>query len=131
MRPALIVIGLAVLGGCTAGGPRACTELGTKPMLVAELFFGRDTVTDTDWNGFLADTLTGRFPDGFTVVDGQGQWLDPERRVISHEASKYVVIAAADTAQSLQNLGVVMKSYEQRFHQQSVGLLLDHRCGAF
>ena len=120
-------LGLALLGGCVDSGPRACTELDTKPMLIAELFFGRDIegsagVTDADWNGFLADTL---------AVDAQGQWLDPERRAVSREATKYVVIAADDTAKSLQDLDAVMKNYERRFHQQSIGLLLDHRCGVF
>ena len=129
-------LGLALLGGCVDSGPRACTELDTKPMLIAELFFGRDIegsagVTDADWNGFLADTLAVRFPAGFTVLDAQGQWLDPERRAVSREATKYVVIAADDTAKSLQDLDAVMKNYERRFHQQSIGLLLDHRCGVF
>jgi hypothetical protein len=134
--PALILSGLLALAGCAMDGPRTCSALGTKPMLVAELFFGRDIagaagVTDAEWDSFVADTLGRRFPDGFTVLDAQGQWFDPERRTVSREATKYVVIAAADSSRSLDDLDFVMKDYERRFHQQSVGLLLDHRCGAF
>jgi hypothetical protein len=109
---------------------------GTRQMLVAELFMGRDIdgggrVSDADWNSYVADSLARYFPDGFTVIDGEGQWRDPATGVISHEDMKYVMVAATDNAITHNRLDQVVQDYKRRFRQQSVGLLLDHRCGAF
>jgi len=100
-------------------------------MLVAELFFGRDGIDQAAWDGYVADTLTAAFPDGLTVLDGYGQWRDPGTGKIAREPSTEVVIAAADAPASHAGLDRVIRAYEARFHQKSVGLLLDRRCGAF
>jgi hypothetical protein len=50
-----------------------------KPWMVAELLFGRGNVSDRNWDRFLADEVTPRFPDGLTVFDAKGQWRNPEK----------------------------------------------------
>lgn len=105
-------------------------------MLVAELFFGRDiggggNVSDQAWEEFLDQTLSAHFPDGFTVLDAQGRWRDPDTGKVGSEDTKYVVIAAPDTNSSRAGIDRTIIDYELRFSQKSVGLLLDRRCGAF
>src|SRR3954463_6899250 len=47
--------------------------------LRTELYFGTDkpdgaAVTEEEWTRFLAEEVTARFPDGFTVLEGYGQF---------------------------------------------------------
>lgn len=100
-------------------------------MLVAGLFFGRGDVSDAAWRQFAADTLTARFPDGFSTLDAAGQWRAAPGQPISREASKLVIIAAEDNAASRASLEAVMADYRKKFDQQSVGVILDRKCAAF
>jgi hypothetical protein len=133
------VLGLAVLlCGCGADRPpvAACDFPGTRPMLRAELFFGRGdpahpAVTDHDWTAFAADTLTPNFPDGLTQLDAAGQWRAGPGVPIEREASKAVIVVLDDTVASRAHLAAVTAEYRRRFHQTSVGLTLDRTCAAF
>ena len=80
--PTVIVLLIAgfILAGCGAYAVSTCPE-GTDSFAEYQLFFGRsnaggEVVSDEAWAAFLADTVTPRFPDGLTVVDGAGQWRD-------------------------------------------------------
>jgi len=130
-----------MLGGCAEPGV-VCTAPASHPMLVAELFFGRNvaptfqreagtTVTDAQWAAFARDVLTAAFPDGLTALDAKGQWRDPATGVISREPTTLVIVAAADTDQTRRGLDAVMSQYRARFHQQSVGLVLRRECANF
>jgi hypothetical protein len=118
-----------VLTACAA--PLPCTRLGGAPMLEYQLFFGRASVTDQAWSDFVADTVTANLPDGFTVLDGEGQWLNPTSRGISHERTTVIVVAVPDTAVSAAAIAAVKNAYTQRFHQQAVGTVIHPACGAF
>ena len=100
-------------------------------MLVVELFFGRANVSDAAWQQFATQTLTVRFPDGFSTWDAAGQWRAAPDKPISREASKLVIIAADDSATSRARLEAVMADYRTRFNQQSVGIVLNRACAAF
>ena len=75
-------------------------------MLAVDMFFGRDIagrapVSDAEWTGFAGTEVTPRFPEGFTVVQGSGQWLNPATHSIGREASivvRAVVVPAPDLA---------------------------------
>src|SRR5688500_6141680 len=81
-------IGLSlVLTACAGTTPATCAS-GTSPMTKFELFLGQNIgttgrVSDEDWRRFLADEVTPRYPDGFTVLEASGQWRDPMGTVIS------------------------------------------------
>lgn len=138
---------LGLVAGCAEGplpvSARPPTGLacpvGTQQMLVAELFFGRTIgggarpgrVSESDWDRFAADTLAHTFPDGFTVRNAIGAWRDPASERMITEATKDVVAALADRPEALASVRQAMAVYRQRFHQQSVGLLLRRACGAF
>src|SRR5450432_1635731 len=74
----------------------------------AELFFGRSLadgseINDAAWQAFVDDTITPRFPDGFTVLDGAGQWRDASGK-ISHERSKILLILCARDIATIRKL---------------------------
>lgn len=105
-------------------------------MLVAELFFGRATrertpLSDAEWSGFAVRIVTPNFPDGFTVLDGEGQWRNPRTGRISGEPTRILLVAARRTSDVARRLAAVIDAYKAEFHQQSVGLITREACAAF
>jgi len=104
-------------------------------MTEAELFFGRDivgqpSVSDADWQKFLDEEITPRFPDGLTVEDAAGQWKG-SGGVVVREASKRLTITLAGAPDEFAKLDAIRQSYKRRFRQESVLLLETKSCGSF
>ena len=102
-----------------------------KPWMVADLLFGRSHVSEARWARFLADEVTPRFPDGFTVFDARGQWRAPGAARVSRERSKVVTIAMPPGADNDERLQKIIEAYKTRFSQQSVGLIIRPGCVSF
>jgi Protein of unknown function (DUF3574) len=123
-------------GQVAAARETACPFANQKPMLIVQLFFGRN-VTDRgpisakEWRAFLARTVTPRFPQGFTVVDAYGQEMNPRTRSISRERTKIIVIATEDSAAVRARIAALSRIYLARFHQRSAGIVTNQSCGAF
>src|SRR4051812_18339095 len=104
-------------------------QLPQKSMNVAELMFGRNigerfAVTEKRWSQFLAKEITPRFPNGLSVVDASGQWLDADTKRIVHERSKLVMIVLDGSAEAQQKLDEIVIAYKSRFRQQAVGVIV-------
>jgi Protein of unknown function (DUF3574) len=130
-----ILLALAGAGDLHAQAA-ACPFPNQKPMLVIQLFFGRyvphlGPVTAAEWNGFLQHHVTPLFPDGFTVYDAYGQWLNPQIHTVVRQATTVIVIATADTPEVRGKIAEISEEYKRQFHQQSVGVLSGTGCGAF
>ncbi len=126
---------LLLLGACAAA-PETCPA-GAGPATIAEAYFGRNVkgrapVTDAEWVRFMADTVTPAFPDGLTVLDGQGQWLNADRR-ISREQSKVLllVLPGQNQATASARLAPVTTAWKTRFAQESVLTVFRPGCAAF
>ncbi len=128
-----VVFALVLPAGC-APSPR-CAGLPGEPMLTAELYFGRTAggrkVDETAWRGFLAEAVTPRFPDGFTVLDGYGQWRQRDSGRITAEPSTVLVVVATPGPATLAALATIRTDYQRRFAQDSVGLTLTESCASF
>ena len=98
-----VIFGLsvAILAGCAVRptaiksppASYACLLPAERPTVVAALFFGRaihgrEPLSDTEWAEFAAQTITPNFPEGFTVLDGEGQWHSPRTGQIAREGTK-------------------------------------------
>jgi len=108
-----------------------CDALGGSEMIRAELYFGWAHVPDREWVDFLVSSVTPRFPDGLTALDGRGQWRDPRTQRIGREASTVLVIVAPMADDLRARLDAVRGDYKARFHQQSVGLVTEVVCAGF
>lgn len=134
---ALPAVILAVLTAACTAVPPDCRALGGgQPMLVAELLYGRNQgstlrVTDADWQVYVAEELTTRFPDGLTVVDALGQWQDSGGRGLVREPSKLVLIATMPGPEADAKLTGAINAYKQRFAQDAVGLIRRQACVSF
>jgi hypothetical protein len=117
-RFSLVVAALAALLACS---PLRAESVETT------LYFGLDlpggeVVSEEDWKGFLADVVTPRFPDGFTVIDAYGQWRDPSvaDAPVVREATKVLVIVHPATVETSAAVAEIKSLYKARFDQKSV-----------
>ncbi|KVE42332.1 DUF3574 domain-containing protein [Burkholderia sp. BDU5] len=132
---------IASLPGCASAPPSAasdplCAHAGGTRELQADLLFGRDVagrgpVTGAERERFVADVVTPRFPDGLTTWDTHGQWRNRATGDIAREESFVIRIVAADSPATLDSLAAIRRAYVERFHQQSVGLVLARVCASF
>lgn len=79
-------------------------------------------VSEAEWNTFLAEEMTPRFPDGFTVIDAYGQWRDPSLAdaPIIREKTKLLIIVHPGTAEAERAITEIKSLYKKRFDQKSV-----------
>jgi hypothetical protein len=87
------------------------------------LYFGRTrpngSVSELEWQMFLRDEVTLRFPEGLTVWEAEGQWRTPTGS-IDHEQSKILLLVHPDTTAARQSVQAVIEAYRKMFEQQSV-----------
>jgi hypothetical protein len=106
-----------------------------KPVTRTELFFGLRKSNGTEVNNaefqrFLDREVTPRFPDGFTVISGQGQFKDA-RSAILQERSKLLILLYPIAASSNQQIEQIRTAYIKSFQQQSVLRADNLSCVAF
>jgi Protein of unknown function (DUF3574) len=96
----------------------------TGGMVVDRLFFGTNIpsggqVSDDDWKAFVKDVVTPRFKDGLTVLEGDGQWLDPRGDVV-REHVHIVEVAHKPGAEVDDAIQAIANEYKKRFKQDAV-----------
>ncbi len=122
------------VSACSGARSLSCPE-GTERWVEYRLFMGRggpdgEIVHDDAWEVFLDEEVTPRFPDGLTVVDGEGQWRGSDG-VIKQERSKVLVILAPPGGGAKARLDGISQEYKQRFSQEAVLQTVDEACVAF
>ena len=108
--------GLSVVMDCGGGA--------SAPQVRTTLYFGLSrakgpAVNELEWQLFLRDEVTRRFPDGLTVWEATGQWRSPTG-TIDREQSKVLLLVHPDTAAARQSVQALIDSYRKTFDQQSV-----------
>ena len=87
------------------------------------LYFGgarpKGSVSELDWQLFVRDEVTSRFPNGMTVWDAEGQWRGPGGQ-LAHERTKVLLLVHLDTDQARQSIRAVIDKYRKAFEQESV-----------
>ena len=121
--------------GCDAIFGNGCPD-DTDRWIEYQLYLGRggpdgEVVEDAEWEAFLAEAVTPRFPDGLTVLDGKGQWRTPDD-VIQKESSKVLIILAPNDDEDADDLiEEVTEQYKRRFDQEAVLKTVSRTCVAF
>lgn len=94
-----------------------------KPMARLELLFGTSGrhgwVGPRAWARFLAREVTPRFPAGFTVFEGRGQWRDRFGR-IERERARMLLVWYEPDAGSGAAIEAIRAAYKRQFEQDSV-----------
>ncbi len=124
-RAALLAAALgaaAVLTGCGASG-RFVRSAPGEDWVRTELAFGLSsqgrTISQAEWNEFLASVVTPRFPEGFTVLDAYGQWRDAAGKT-SAEPSKVLIIYHRPDPTIETRLEEIRSIYKRTHGQESV-----------
>ena len=122
---ALLAVALTAMlvAACAAEDAYECPA-GSELNVEYRLFMGRNSnglevVSDQDWAVFLQDIVTPRFPNGLTVLDGEGQW-QLESGAIERERSKVLIILSPQGGDAKAHLAEVATSYKEFFDQGAV-----------
>lgn len=135
MRIACLMLVLLALSGCVSvGDPRSCLP-GVMPSTEAQLFFGRNIagregVSDADWQRFVDDEVSPRFPDGFSVADVDGQYRNASGTIV-RERSKQLIVITRRAPDDTVKLNAIRDAYKRRFNQESVLLAEFPLCAGF
>jgi hypothetical protein len=123
----LFLVLVLLAAACTPAvraNPPAIPVVAQEAWIADRLYFGRSipdggTVSDTAWAAFLREVVTPRFPDGLTVLRGDGQWRD-STGVIVREASFVLELYHPASAEADAALDEIAAEYKRRFAQESV-----------
>lgn len=124
----VFALGLAAGGGLTTvvaqrRAPPAECGASTAAQVRTTLYFGsarpKGSVSELEWQIFLRDEVTARFPDGLTVWDAQGQWRASQGS-LEHERTKVLLLVHPDTPAARESVLAVIEHYRKAFDQQSV-----------
>jgi hypothetical protein len=127
-RGVAVALLLLAVAGCAGSGAPALEPLpGSQVLLRSELFFGRlrpdgTVVTDAEWRAFVAEHVTPRFPDGFTVLDAVGQYRT-RAGVLQTEPTKILLILHGPEAWPRAAIQELRDVYRRLFQQESVLLI--------
>jgi uncharacterized protein DUF3574 len=146
LRSLIAAVGVLIFAAGLAAGTIWSPRLGAQgltvvmdcgvssaPQIRTTLYFGlarpNGAVSELEWQIFLRDEVTKRFPDGLTVWEADGQWRTPGG-TIDHERSKVLLLVHPDNPQARQSVKEVIASYRRLFEQQSVLWESSRVCGA-
>ena len=124
-----MVAGVVVIAGCAgraspSTAPSPSCAIGDTALVRDVLYFGRNrpgggAVTDEEWQSFLDQVLTPRFPAGLTVVAATGQWKGKSGLVEQERSDVVTVFHSGDEAARRAVMEVVVE-YKRRFRQEAV-----------
>lgn len=99
----------------------------TENFIQEQLFFGLSIpgggiVTEEEWENFLNEVVTPRFPNGLTVISGSGQYLE-STGILVKENTKIIYILYENTPNNQANdraIHEIIDQYKIQFRQESV-----------
>jgi hypothetical protein len=75
--------------------------------------------------------VTADLPNGYTILDATGAWMNPITRKTIKEATKVLIAALPATPDSLVAVNRIRRDYQIKFRQQLVGMTAEQACGTF
>jgi len=127
---------VASLNGCAGPAVPSCAAGLGAPATIFSLYFGRaipgrGDLTDKEWQAFLDKTITANLPNGYTIFDATGGWMNPVTHATINENTKVLLVALPDGPDGLSAINRIRATYQIEFHQQLVGMMVQRGCAAF
>jgi hypothetical protein len=120
---------LSLAAACTAHpspapAPVAACARGDTALVRDIVYFGRNrpgggSVSDAEWQGFLNEVVTPRFPAGLTVIQATGQWKG-QSGVVEQETSEMVTLLHGGDEVARRSVEEIAAEYKRRFQQEAV-----------
>ncbi len=90
-----------------------------------ELYFGSEKpdgseVTEEKLEQFVDDEVTPSFPDGLTLLTGEGQFRDSSGEVIEEQSHVLILLYSPDDTEASGEIEEVREDYKSAFEQESV-----------
>ena len=73
-----------------------------------------------EWQRFLDEEVTSRFPLGFSVADLYGQWRSPGKKLTNRAHSKMIIIVHPATAAARQKVAEIRSAWKKLTNDFSV-----------
>jgi len=98
---------------------------GARPFVRTELYFGTarpdGVVTEAEFRDFVDHHVTPRFPNGLTLIKGDGQFRGAGDNVIKEQSFVLILLYPHDSLdECLRRVERIRTLYKQEFDQQSV-----------
>lgn len=128
-------LALSLIGAAAQARTAPACSAGLHASSTAEMFFGRDVgaelgVSEADWQKFIDDEVTPRFPDGLSVFDVFGQYRGAGG-VFVREPSKALLLVLSGAPDEHDKVRAIRDAYKARFRQESVMLIERPACVSF
>ena len=96
-----------------------------------ELYFGSqkaqgDAVTEAEFEQFVDDEVTPRFPDGLTLLTGYGQFRNSANLIIEEQSFVLILLYPHEDTEANREIEEIRTAYKAAFDQESV-LRVDSR----
>jgi uncharacterized protein DUF3574 len=120
----LVGLGCAPRRETAVAAPAASCPAGDSTLVHEVVYFGRNsarggTVSDTEWQTFLDEVVTPRFPRGFTVVEAVGQWRG-QSGTVERERSEILTLLHGAGEAARGAVAELAAEYKRRFRQEAV-----------
>jgi len=115
--------GALALAACASAPSGAC-RTGEQAVVSETLYFGTNipgggTVSGADWDAFVDEAVTPRFPDGLTTWSASGQWRGASG-VVEREGSHVLRLTYRDAPAPAAAAAAIAREYKTRFRQEAV-----------
>ena len=101
---------------------------GCSKKSLTRLYFGSATpkgqVSVLQWQLFVKKEITPLFPKGLTILQGKGQWLGSNKKIVS-ETSRIVEILHDNSSIDVSSIAKIVAKYKTKFKQEAVMELHD------
>jgi hypothetical protein len=118
----VLLVSSVLLSACSALSRPSCSE-GEQLSVQDMLYFGTASpigiISPDKWSEFLKLTVTPRFPQGFSVWQGNGQWRSADG-TLRHELSYILSLVHPDNDFSEKAVQEIIAQYKSQFRQEAV-----------
>jgi hypothetical protein len=90
-----------------------------------ELYFGSEkpdgeAVTEAEFEQFIDDEVTPRFPDGLTLLTGYGQFRNSAGVIIEERSMMLILLYPIQMSDASKKIEEIRKAYKDAYDQESV-----------
>jgi hypothetical protein len=98
---------------------------GSVDFVRTELFFGtakpEGVVSDEEFSDFVDRVITPRFPDGLTLLKGDGQFRGDDDVIVKEDSFLLILLyPLEDFRESSRKINAIRERYKDEFDQESV-----------
>lgn len=112
---------VALTGCASSSGPARChapaQEMGRVEFLFGAALGDGTPITARQWQDFLDQEVTPRFPAGLTAYEAYGQWQRADGKVEKSPSRVLVIWYGGDQS---SRIDAIREAYKKRFAQTSV-----------